>query len=385
MESLVALRRSLFWVSTPIFFINFALPVKSKELGASALEVGGLFSLFTLSLLLFRPLVGYALDRLGRRVFLCISLLLYALAYAGYGASSDMLTMYSARFLQGLGAALLLLTVDAMTTDLTSNEDRATEMGKNMEAQTRATFVGATIGFSLVAALPALGWHLSFGLFTAMAVFAFMIALIKVPETHVHKPESNSAALPPGLSKLLIWLLPLGFVNALIMPMYLVYLTDTFTVDKRFLSWAFLPAGLVFAILPSKLGSWVDKVGVRLPLVVGISSLIVLYLALPLVPGFWLAVIVYTLSAASWALIEPARKVLTASLSGDRVAQGFGWAEMAFGAGAVLGPLVGGYLYDHYDHTWPFYLNAIVMLVALAFLVLWLRPGNLSSTIKKSS
>ncbi|MFT4677280.1 MAG: hypothetical protein ACJAX5_000504 [Patiriisocius sp.] len=34
MSAVQAMRRSLFWVSVPIFFINFALPVKSKALGA---------------------------------------------------------------------------------------------------------------------------------------------------------------------------------------------------------------------------------------------------------------------------------------------------------------------------------------------------------------
>lgn len=45
---------------------------------------------------------------------------------------------------------------------------------------------------------------------------------------------------------------PLGFANALMMPIYLVYLQDLFTPDVRWLSWAFLPAGLVFAILPPR-------------------------------------------------------------------------------------------------------------------------------------
>jgi hypothetical protein len=54
MTVLDSVRKSLFWISAPIFFINFVLPVKSKALGANAMEIGGLFSLFTLSLLLFR-------------------------------------------------------------------------------------------------------------------------------------------------------------------------------------------------------------------------------------------------------------------------------------------------------------------------------------------
>lgn len=375
MDSLVAVRRSLFWVSAPIFFINFALPVKSKELGASAFEVGGLFSLFTLSLLLFRPLVGYALDHYGRRWFFCLSLGLYALAYFGYTLASDIHLMYAARFLQGVGAALLLLSVDAITTDLTGQHDRATALGKNLEAQTRSTFVGATLGFGLVAALPALGWTISFAIFTALALFAFWKAWRYVPETVAVDISKSGFVITAPMMRLMIWLVPVGFASALIMPIYLVYLSDTFTTDKRFLSWAFLPAGLVFALLPAKLGQLVDRFGPNQPLLIALAALLILYCLMPQWHGFWLVVAIYTLSSVAWALIEPARKALTARVAGTNVAQGYGLAEMAFGAGAVLGPLAGGYVYDHYQHSWPFYLNAVAILLALVLLLLLVQPA----------
>lgn len=374
MEQLGALRKSLFWVSAPIFFINFALPVKSKELGASAFEVGGLFSLFTLSLLLFRPLVGYALDRFGRRKFLLLSLLLYVLAYTGYGFASDINLMYAARFLQGLGAALLLLSVDAITADLTDDSNRAGALGGNLEAQTRSTFIGATIGFALIAALPLQGWLISFAIFAGFAAYALWISFRHVPETYTATHEVEQRVVPPEIYRLLIWLVPVGFASALIMPIYLVYLSDMFTGDKRFLSWAFLPAGLVFAILPSKLGRWVDRIGPYRPLQVGLLALVALYIVMTYWQNFWVIVAIYTLSSVAWALIEPARKTLTAQLSGQRVAQGFGLAEMAFGAGAVIGPLAGGYLYDQVNPNWPFYLNAIVVLLASGLLAMLLRP-----------
>jgi DHA1 family multidrug resistance protein-like MFS transporter len=99
-----------------------------------------------------------------------------------------------------------------------------------------------------------------------------------------------------------------------------------------------------------------------------------LYLILPAFGHFWSVVVVYTLSSVGWAVIEPARKSMTASLSGHQVARGFGLAEMCFGCGAVSGPLVGGYLYDQYDPAWPFYLNGIVMLGVAAILLLLVRP-----------
>jgi len=158
------------------------------------------------------------------------------------------------------------------------------------------------------------------------------------------------------------------------MPIYLVYLQDMFTPDVRLLSWAFLPAGLVFAILPSRLGAMVDRYGATWPCVVALVVVAALYLILPGFGHFWSIVAVYTLSSVGWAVIEPARKSMTASLSGQQVARGFGLAEMCFGFGAVAGPLVGGYLYDQFDPALPFYLNGVVMLSAAVILLFLVRP-----------
>lgn len=368
---LEALRRSLFWVSAPIFFINFALPVKSKELGATAFEVGGLFSLFTFALLVFRPLIGSALDRIGRRQFLIVSLVLYVVAYIGYGVSESIVSMYLARLVQAVGAAILLLTIDAITTDLTSHQDRATAMGKNVEAQTRATFVGASVGFGLIAAFPENGWMISFQIFALMAAFALFVAIKSVPETNpVPTEQASSASMFSALMPLLLLLLPLGFASALAMPIYLVYLQDVFSPDVRLLSWAFLPAGIVFAMLPSKMGRIIDRFGPIRPTALALVGVAVLYGCMPLTGAFWPMVLVYTLTSVGWAVIEPARKAMTAKLAEHNTARAFGLAEMFYGFGAVAGPLAGGYLYDNVDKDWPFYMNGLIMMVALMLLMI---------------
>ena len=47
MPDLKKLQKPLLFWSLPFGFLSFALPIFSRELGASALEVGGLFSIST--------------------------------------------------------------------------------------------------------------------------------------------------------------------------------------------------------------------------------------------------------------------------------------------------------------------------------------------------
>ncbi len=372
MSSLQALRRSLFLVSLPIFFINFVLPIKSKELGASAFEIGGLFSLFTFSLVLLRPIVGMWVDRVGRKLFFLIALLLYTLAYLGYAWSVDLTAMYVARFCQGIGASLLLITVDTITTDLVSAPERGQALGRNMETQTRASMLGATVGFTLVGVIPLVAWQYSFYLFAVAAAAGLFVALFKLKQTGSANLQKNGISFTPGdgLKRFLWILLLLGFASSVVQPIFLVYLQDAFTTDIRLLAWAFLPMGILYTVLPSRTGKLSDRYGPAALLTAGAIVTAIVYLMIPFIQGYWWLIVIYTISAVGWALIEPARKAYVANHGNpETVAKNFGISEFAFGCGATVGPLVGGYLYDNVN----FFASVATASVVLVFVVLLVR------------
>jgi len=376
MSSIIALRRSLFLVSLPLFFINFILPIKSKELGASALEIGGLFSLFTFSLVLLRPIVGIWVDRVGRKVFFVGALLLYAFAYLGYAGSEDLVAMYIARFCQGIGASLLLITVDTITTDLTPALDRGQALGRNVETQTRASMLGATIGFMLVGAIPALAWEYSFYLFAFAALLGVLVAVTKLKQTGgsgVLATIDQKYSASAGFKQFLPVLVLLGFASTLVQPIFLVYLQDKFTTDIRILAWAFLPMGILYTVLPSRTGKLADRFGPMNVLIAGAVITGLVYLAIPAVKNYWWLVVVFTISAVGWALIEPARKAFVAN-QGDqsRIAMNFGVSEFAFGIGATLGPLAGGYLYDIFDFRAPLVTTTLVLTIVVLLVKFYL-------------
>ena len=53
--------RAIFLVSFPFGILSFVLPIYGKELGATALEVGGFFSAVSLVPVVVRPFLGSAL------------------------------------------------------------------------------------------------------------------------------------------------------------------------------------------------------------------------------------------------------------------------------------------------------------------------------------
>ena len=293
----------------------------------------------------------------------------YALGHGCHALADALEWMYLTRFAQGIGAALLLITVDTITTDLTEADNRPAEMGRNIETQTSSSIVG----FTLVGAAPLIAWQYSFGFYAICALAAFVYLVIKFEQPEVHHSDESDLEITPGLKRFLIVVFVAGFTNALIQPIYLIYLQDKFLLSAQQMTWAFLPAAIVFAALPSRLGKLNQKFGTVNLLKLGFVISGITYTMLPFLNSVYVFVALYTLSALGWAVSDPARKALTASLgNGQSTGRNFGITELNAGIGATIGPAISGYLYDNQGPDITFFVNGILLLATalLAHLLL---------------
>ena len=76
-------------------FLWFALPIYSKILGANALEIGGMFSVFSLTIALLRPGIGIASDKLGRKFFFIAALVCYAVSMIIFSMANNIIELYA--------------------------------------------------------------------------------------------------------------------------------------------------------------------------------------------------------------------------------------------------------------------------------------------------
>ncbi|MEA3377207.1 MAG: MFS transporter [Chloroflexota bacterium] len=155
-STLKTLWRAVFWVSFPFGILSFVLPIYGRELGASALEVGGFFSAASLVPLVVRPFLGRVLDRWGRRPFLLLGLFGYTAAVALFCAADTVQLLTLARFVQGLGQAFLWISAYTIVADVARKTGRGRSFGRIDEAVNRGALIGTTAGFTTIFALASL-------------------------------------------------------------------------------------------------------------------------------------------------------------------------------------------------------------------------------------
>lgn len=389
LKGLAALRRSLFFVSWPFFIIYLLLPVYGKEIGATAVEIGLFFSAFSLMTVLMRPLVGWALDRFGRRPFFVVGLAGYAATWISFAFIDQVWGIILARILQGVSSSFVWLTVYTIVADLSGEGARGRAFGSVAQAESQGSIVGAFVGFALLNARLSLrgqvyhvgSWQILFLGYGLTSLAAALVALRRLPETNPRTTQTPNRPIVwsrPWLLLLLVTLVT-GASWAMVSPVLIVFLQDNLGVGIDVLSWAFLPAGLVWALLPAYLGRLADRFGRKPVMILGLVMAAVSSVVIPALSSVAAFAVLWALQALCYAAGDPAEQALVADLTGsDRRGRAYGLYAMAADLGATIGPVGGAWLYQTVGPQAPFFANGIVLALCAGVLGVWLRVPAVS-------
>ena len=381
-----ALKWSILLCSLPLFILAFLLPIYAQELGASASDIGGLFAVFSLAMIVVRPLVGAAIDRYGRRVFLLAGLSAYVLAMIGFTLADNLAMLYLARTIQGVGAALTWIATYTLAAELAKSGRRGEAIGEADGAGERGGVYGAIAAFGLMVWLPLrTGWMLVFIAYAACAVVGVWLAWRRVPETKAAIPAADLEAaetgrkaglletLTWGFSKLLFIVFLTKASQALVNPLLLIFLRDRFGLAFWQLAVAYLPAALILGFLPGRMGRLSDRVG-RAPLMaIGLVISAATSYALPSLSSLGWFVAIFALNALGIVTATPAQKAMVGDLTPrEHWGRAFGLYTFTASLGTAAGPLLGGWLYDHAGQAMPFYANAALLVVSALWTMLML-------------
>lgn len=132
------INQSLKLASFPFWMSSFLLPIYCSSLGLSPLETTGMFSVYSLFVLLSKLVSGRLCDheKIGRKKVFLTGLVLTACSYALLAFSRELVWLYLSQMIDGIATALLSVSLYTMVVD---------ESGERDSSQSRKAVRGAKL------------------------------------------------------------------------------------------------------------------------------------------------------------------------------------------------------------------------------------------------
>jgi DHA1 family tetracycline resistance protein-like MFS transporter len=330
-----------------------SLPYYARELGASGVGLGILFSAYSAAQFVGSAVLGRLSDRHGRRPILLMSLAGSSVAMALSGLAHGLVLLTLARALAGLFGGSIS-AAQAYIADTTSREERAKYMGR-LGACIGAGFV---MGPALGAAVVSFGYGFRGAAFCASALAAFnlLTAALRLPESR--QPGGSpprplgfaawlSRAREPALWPLLtaVFATTLAFVAV---ETTLVFVAqDRFRIDQRGFGLLLASMGaLVVVVQGGLIGPLARRLGARGTAAFGAALLGLGLLGLSRAPSLGSALPVLAAIALGYGMTSPTLSTLISHVSRTEPGTLLGLGQSMGAAARAVGPLLAGRLYD---------------------------------------
>jgi DHA1 family tetracycline resistance protein-like MFS transporter len=379
-------RRSPIYLMALTIFIDFAgfgivlplLPFWAERLGAGAVEVGLILTIYALAQFIFTPVLGTLSDRYGRRPIILASLLIEALSFALSALAGSLAILLVARFIGGLGASNIG-SAQAVVADVTPVERRARGMG----------LIGAAIGLGFVVG-PAMGGLLAplgpavpFWVAMIVALANALLVLRFLPETR--RRESACATVPftnrgmggvlagwrrvprnPAVARLVVINLLFTVAFTAMEAVFPLFTQHSFGWKAIQNGYIFTYAGIIIVLMQGGLvGRLVKRWGERSLLIAGLIMLAAGLALLSWSTNLALLLVALGIVSIGDGAVTPVVSALLSFASPPtRQGETLGLAQGVAGLGRVIGPLAAGSIFVIGGPGAPFILGSVLVVLA---------------------
>ncbi len=371
MENLKALKKSVFYISFPISIIGFLFPVYAYSKGASVMEIGLIYSAFSLFTILMRPLVGRLIDKRGRKVGIVLGILFYAFTNILFLLDKNFKYILAARIVQSIASSFLWITVNAIISDISNENNRAENFGIINESLNKGSFLGSVIGFYiLLNNIFKNSFEILFLIYLSLSLISLYYAVFKLGET-VERSKTHEEEIirnSRGFNMFLIFMVIFALISSLTNHIYLIYLRENIIDDFYLISCLFIPVAILSMFLPNKFGKISDRHNKKKIVFLGIFTTGILGFMLPLLNNYYYFMLISTLRAITGMFYGPAQSALVMDIVGDNQrGKSYGMYRFALGIGGIIGPIIGTYIYEYMGNAWIFYIQSLMFIVFCIF------------------
>jgi MFS transporter, DHA1 family, multidrug resistance protein len=316
---------------------------------------------------------GWMVDRIGTRKMLLYGFWLYFAAFAALVTARSTWEVFVALVVMGAAASPLW---PAALTRLTKGAGPA--VGGVLGRVFSTWFLGGGAGIGLATLISRATHPLSLGVFTIPLLAAALLGHRLPAETVEPRvtTRTNVRQLVPSVVRALAALagslIPQIIAAGVLIPIIVPYLEFVRGIDERemFLLLVLGP-GSALALM-ARAGHMGDRFGRQRTYSMGLGAVALLLLALPFCHQLWLLMLDFIGIGVAYAFVLPAwNSILLRLLPADVRGAGLGIAMTIEGMGGVIGPLVGGYLWQWANPSSPFYLSGGLLLIAAGTSARW--------------
>jgi MFS family permease len=352
-----------------VFFSAIAplLPDYVSDLGLSKAQAGVLSAAYAAGTLVFSLPAGLVAAGFGPRRTVISGLLLLGVASVAFGFAHEFFLLDAARFTQGGAGALIWSGALTWLVSASPPEKRGSVIGTALGT----AVAGALFGPALGALAATVGTERVFSgvllIAVALAAFAARLPEPEVPERqHLREVAETVFTRPIVLATAFVAIpsVMFGAVEVLV-PLQIADLGG----GHALIAAGFIAGAALEAVLAPLAGGYSDRVGRRIPFMVGLSicAIAMAAVAIGQAMGVVMAGLILT-SLGGGICFTPALTMLSEVAESSRLHQGFaaGLSNMAWAAGQVVGGLAGGAAASVAGNAAPS-LAIIILLVGTVF------------------
>ncbi|TDF94805.1 MFS transporter [Paenibacillus piri] len=352
---------------TALYLLLPTLPLFIKQLGGSEAQVGLAAGVFTLTAVVFRPVVGMLLDRYGRRPFIIWGLALFVLSMYLYDWAAGIAALMALRVVHGVSWALSTTAVGTSVTDVIPPSRRGEGMGWFGMAMTVAMAIGPMLGIWV---LHNYSFHSLFYTAAAFSIAALLLALLTdipfQPKASTRRITLFEKSVLPVTASYFFLAIVYGGITTFV-PLF----ADSVGVNPGTF---FLVYALSLTLIRPVAGKLSDRLGAVLVIVPALLVTASALLVLSASAGFAGVIIAAVLYGIGFGSVQPALQAANLRLAHpDRRGAATASFMTAFDLGIGLGSIVLGWVSQYTGYPALFTVSAVCVCISLLIFIVFVR------------
>ena len=401
MKDISFLKKIVFYISFPLYFVDFMFPIMAINFGSSALDLGILFSTLSILSLFVKPLIGKFIDRKGSSKSIILGSILYVitLLLLYLCRSYEMLLLCSV--FKSVSCSFIWIGIDNIVIGSSTSDNISANSGKIEKWNTSGSMIGSFIGFMLFLNKIVNDFNSIFLIYIIFILISLVFTFktlhnfqynlenvsskefknIKTKKLNFFSSLKSFNKCTPKLKLYCIILFISAFGGNMFSPVFLSYLGEKLNYDYFMISYLYLPGTFICMAFADKLGTIIDKISKKKIILLSTFATIVYWIVFPNIDSFYPLLILYTLIGviylcASLAVSSIRRDLVENQNKGTKV----GFMSLFSGIGATLGSLIGGALYDFTG-----IMTIIICIITISILKFLLYIKFFKTTSEKAS